>query len=247
MANLSFDTPIQSSDQSFDRVLKAGIPVAAVFWSGSFAGDLEAQMKASAKAEVGKVLVVRVKLDENPELKRRYNLNETTLIGFKDGDECIRFPYPSAGVFGELVGYLLGRNPAPRVAAQQQQPPEPQPRASTGGGQTASDGRPVTVTDASFAHDVMQASMPVVVDLWAPWCGPCRMVAPTLEKLAREYQGKLRIAKLNVDENPRTAQSYQVSGIPTLLFFKNGRLVDRVIGALPERQLRGAVERFLSA
>ncbi|MGE5141342.1 MAG: thioredoxin [Rudaea sp.] len=88
--------------------------------------------------------------------------------------------------------------------------------------------------------------MPVVVDLWAPWCGPCRMVAPVLEKLASEYAGRLRVAKLNVDENPMTAQMYQVTGIPTLLFFKNGQMVNRVVGALPERQLRSAVDRFLS-
>ncbi len=244
MANLSFDTPIQSSDQSFDRVLKAGIPVAAVFFSNSLGSDLEAQMKASARAEAGKLLVVKIKLDENPELQRRYNLNGTTFIGFKNGDECIRFPYPSADVFGELVGFLLDRNPAPRAAAQQQQ--QQTTSRPTTDGQAKTDGHPVAVTDASFAHDVVQASVPVVVDLWAPWCGPCRMVAPTLEKLAGEYAGRLRIAKLNVDENPRTAQSYQVSGIPTLLFFKNGRLVDRVVGALPERQLRGAVERFLN-
>ena len=85
------------------------------------------------------------------------------------------------------------------------------------------------------------------MDFWAPWCGPCKMVAPTLEKLAKEYAGKLVIAKVNTDENQQWAQQYHVSGIPTMLFIANGNVVHRQVGALPEPMLRSVVEQFLEA
>lgn len=99
----------------------------------------------------------------------------------------------------------------------------------------ASD-RPRPVTDASFAQDVIEASSsrPVLVDAWAEWCGPCRMIAPVLDQLAAESGGRYNIVKLNVDENPRTAGQFQIRSIPTLLIFKNGKLVDQLIGALPK-------------
>jgi thioredoxin 1 len=96
-----------------------------------------------------------------------------------------------------------------------------------------SDNIPQAVTDASFAHDVIEASSarPVLVDAWAEWCGPCRMIAPILDQLATESAGRYKIAKLNVDENPRTAGQFGIRSIPTLLIFKNGKLVDQLIGA----------------
>ncbi len=106
---------------------------------------------------------------------------------------------------------------------------------------------PINVTDAAFEKTVLQNELPVIVDFWAPWCGPCRMVAPTLEKLAKEYAGKLVIAKVNTDENQQWAQQYHVSGIPTMLFIANGNVVHRQVGALPEPMLRSVVEQFLEA
>jgi len=94
--------------------------------------------------------------------------------------------------------------------------------------------KPLIVTDASFQQDVIGAgTRPVLLDAWAPWCGPCRMVAPLMEQLAAESNGRYRIAKLNVDENPRTAAQFQIQSIPTMLIFKNGTLVDRIVGAQP--------------
>lgn len=104
---------------------------------------------------------------------------------------------------------------------------------------------PVTVTDGTFAREVLESELPVLVDLWAPWCGPCRMIAPVVEKIARDYAGRLKVAKLNVDENPQTAMRYQVQGIPTLLIFKGGRVADRIVGAAPEPLLRGKVDAIL--
>jgi thioredoxin len=100
---------------------------------------------------------------------------------------------------------------------------------------TGSAAHPIAVTDDSFARDVLGAgAKPVLVDAWAPWCGPCRMIAPTLDQLAAESAGRYTIATLNVDENPRTAAEYRIEGIPTLLLFKNGKLVDRIVGLAPK-------------
>jgi thioredoxin 1 len=105
---------------------------------------------------------------------------------------------------------------------------------------------PVHVTDQAFEKAVLQSTIPVIVDFWAPWCNPCKMIAPTLEKLATEYGGKLLIAKVNTDENPEWAQKYGVQGIPTLLFVANGKIVHRQTGAVPESPLRELVTEFLN-
>ena len=101
---------------------------------------------------------------------------------------------------------------------------------------TALHDKPETVTDATFARDVVDASSsrPVLVDAWAEWCGPCRMIAPLLDQLAAESGGRYKIAKLNVDENPRTAGQFNIRSIPTLLIFKNGKLVDQIVGVQPK-------------
>jgi thioredoxin len=104
---------------------------------------------------------------------------------------------------------------------------------------SADDGKPQVVTDASFAQDVIAASSskPVLVDAWAEWCGPCRMIAPVLDQLAAESNGRYKIAKLNVDENPQTAAQFNIRSIPTMLIFKNGKLVDQIVGAQPKQAI----------
>ena len=104
---------------------------------------------------------------------------------------------------------------------------------------------PITITDASYEQDVLQSNVPVIVDFWAPWCGPCKMVAPILDKLAKEYDGTLVVAKINTDENPEWMMKYGIQGIPTMLFVANGKIVHRQTGALPERMLRETVTQFL--
>lgn len=104
---------------------------------------------------------------------------------------------------------------------------------------------PVHVTDAAFEQTVLKSEIPAIVDFWAPWCGPCRMVAPTLEKLAKEYSGKMLVAKVNTDENPEWAMKYGVQGIPTMLFVSGGKIIHRQVGALPEPMLRDVVSQFL--
>ena len=104
--------------------------------------------------------------------------------------------------------------------------------------------KPVEVTDASFEETIQNHPL-AVVDCWAPWCAPCNIVAPIIEELARDYAGRILFGKLNVDENRRVAMQYQIMGIPTLLVFKNGKLVDRIVGAMPRQVLEGKITRYL--
>ncbi|HKP45862.1 MAG TPA: thioredoxin [Pyrinomonadaceae bacterium] len=115
-----------------------------------------------------------------------------------------------------------------------------QPPASTTGN------APVIVTDASFSQQILGSSGVVLLDCWAPWCGPCRMIGPIMEQLATEADGRYLIAKLNVDDNPRTAAQFQIQSIPTMLLFKDGKLIDRLIGAQPKQAIAGRLMQAVS-
>ena len=108
------------------------------------------------------------------------------------------------------------------------------------------DTRPVTVTDATFSTEVERSPMPVLVDAWAAWCGPCKMIAPVIDELAAEMAGRVRVAKLNVDENPMTASRYNLRSIPTLLLFKGGREADRIVGVHPKSEISRRLEQLIA-
>lgn len=103
----------------------------------------------------------------------------------------------------------------------------------------------IEVTDQNFEEEVAKSNLPVMVDLWAPWCRPCLMVAPVVDKLAESYKGRFKFCRLNVDQNPQTAARYRIMSIPTLIFLKDGKVVDTVIGAVPEQTLQPKIEALL--
>ena len=101
------------------------------------------------------------------------------------------------------------------------------------------------VSDASFEQDVLKSDVPVLVDFWAPWCGPCRMVAPIVDEIAKEFDGKIKVFKLNTDENPNVARQFGIRSIPTLMVFKDGQKVDTVVGAVPKTTLSSTISKYL--
>lgn len=105
--------------------------------------------------------------------------------------------------------------------------------------------RPIEITDATFDAEVLHSSVPVLIDFWAPWCVPCRIVSPLVEELASEYGGKFKFGKVNVDENPQKASIYQVFSIPNLKIFKNGKLVDEIVGAVPKPVIKKIIDKHL--
>ena len=225
---MQYDSPITTNDQSIDRVLSAPLPVVLVATSGGLKRRVQDHLFKLARAEAGKLLVVKIDLDDNPESARRFGLSAGGVLSLRNGAEVARTEgAPQTQDVDAHADYVLGRGPKPSSEGE------------------AVDGKPLKVTDATFEREVIQSRVPVLVDFWAPWCGPCRMIAPVVEKLAAEYAGRLRVAKVNTDENPQWAARFGVQGIPTLLLVKGGQVVDRLVGAYPEPMLREAVERAL--
>ena len=106
---------------------------------------------------------------------------------------------------------------------------------------------PIELTDDTFDKEVLQENgVPVLVDFWAPWCGPCRIISPIVEDLAAQHAGKLKVAKMNVDDNPKTPSTYGIRGIPTLILFKEGQVADQIVGAVPKAQIEEVIQKVLS-
>lgn len=226
-----FNTPITTDDGGLPRVLQQRLPILLYLYSRADPA-LDTALGDAARQQAGRLLVARVDTNRSPRTYSQYKSPVLpALMSIQNGDvQAISAPASSQDVTAH-VRFLLGEGPKPAAKA-----------APSG-----TPGRPVPVSDSSFTRDVLQSPIPVLVDFWAPWCGPCHMVAPILDTLAQKYAGQVKIAKLNVDENPQSASTYQTRSIPTLILFKHGQLVERLVGAQPqaviERLIQSASQR----
>jgi thioredoxin 1 len=234
----TINSPVITNDQGFARLLAAPIPVMFLLWDGTGVSDeLNQALLDLAAREAGQLLVARINAHENPQAARHFNVSQTpVLIGMEESVEVTRLSSPRPQDIDEHAQFMLGRAPQPRTAPA----PGRQPAADSGPA-----ARPLHISDAAFEEEVLRSETPVLVDFWAPWCGPCHMVAPTLDRLAREYAGRLKVVKVNVDENTHYAGLFGVQGIPTLLLVRAGKVVNRLVGVQPEPYLRAQVERLM--
>lgn len=230
---------IHTNQQSIDRVLNAGLPVVLVFWgpNAQVAAPVESLLAEAAEQHAGKLLVAKIDAQAERPLLERFGVAQlpAIVIAVKGKPETKLQGAISAEEVRAWLTYLTQGGLRPVAQAR------PAPKS----GQPQANGTPVILTDATFQR-VVAGPGPVLVDFWAPWCGPCRMIAPAIEQLARDYQGRAVVAKLNVDENPQTAQRFNVMGIPMLMIFKNGQVVDQIMGAQPAHVLRQHLERAVA-
>jgi thioredoxin 1 len=234
---MAIDSVIHTNQHSVDRVLNAGMPVVLVFWKNEAkpSPQIETLLNQLAQQHAGKLLIAKVDAQAEQSLGQRFGVQQLPAFVFvKQGKtEGALSGNVQPNDVRAWITYLVegGARPAVQTSATTQH--------DHGG-----NGKPVTLTDANF-QQVIGGPGPVLVDFWAPWCGPCRMVAPAVEQLAREYQGRAVVGKLNVDENPRTAERYQIMSIPALYIFKNGQVVDQLVGAQPAQVLQQRFARHV--
>ncbi len=256
------EAPIHVNEANLPRVLAARLPVMLVFWQNDCAAceRLAPALERLARRYAGRGLVVKVNVADEPGLARRFRIDRlpTVILFNREGQETARAvgAGPEEG-WAAWLDYLTGNRKerptlpsGPSAPLYRETPPSPAdeaapPRASAAATGAGAATRPITVTDASFDQLIRTSRVPVLIDFWAPWCGPCKMIAPAVEALAREFVGRAVVGKLNVDENPEVAGRFGIMSIPTLLIFKNGRVVDQIVGAYPAPELRKRLMRQL--
>ena len=258
---MAIDAPVHSNEANFSRVLNAGLPVLVVIWRRNCATceQLNPALDRLAKTYAGKALVVKINADDEAGLARRLEASKLPgLMFFKNGQEVGR----GAGAAAERelaawLDYLIGGGAAPAAPSGPSVPlsgaassgPSSGPTSSAQGATRAAGtdvkSEPMVLTDSNFDQVVRTSSVPVLVDFWAVWCGPCKMIAPHVAAMAQEFAGRAVVGKLNVDENPQIAGRYGIMSIPTLLIFSGGKVVDQIVGAQPGQVLRQRLARHV--
>lgn len=236
--------PVTLTDDNLDSVLSTEKPILILMTTGEgLRGDFKVAFNKQA-AEDTRMVYARLDPSKNPAAAARLNAGEKpVLVGWYCGEEVVRRPRPWGSDLPLAIELLqeTARNRNPQVE-QSEEKSENQVQENQ---QVVLD-KPVAVTDATFEQEVLNSDLPVLVDFWAVWCGPCRMVAPVLDKLAGEFAGKIKIAKVNVDENPGLSQAFRIQSIPNLMVVKERTIIFNQPGALPEAALRNLIEQAIA-
>ena len=223
------DTPITTDDNNLKKVIQQNIPSLLILHHGDLDKPLEDAIKKEAKKNAGELLVVRVDTSANPDTHVRYGepplpalVTFTKDAKVKSDAESIR---PKD--VRDHIKHVLKDKPLPQRKSAE----------SVGG-------HPIIVTDKSFRKEVLKSKVPVLVDFWATWCGPCHQIAPHIEQIAKDYGGKIKVAKLDVDRNRVMSGRYNVQSIPTMIIFEDGQPAARIVGA-DANGLRRTVKQFV--
>ncbi len=236
-------TIVSLTDATLDETLNNGKPVVLLLTNGDgLRGDFNAAFKKAAD-EHSDIVFAKLNPEDNPQAAARFQAgSKPMMVVWHNGEVVARRSRP----WGSDIALVLDQ--LKRALAEQQSTDSPiQTEKEETTMTNANNNAPVTVTDDTFQQEVIDysANTPVLVDFWAEWCGPCRMVAPILDKLAQEFGDKVRIAKVNVDENPGLAQYFQIMSIPTMMAIKERTIVYNQPGALPEPALRELITKLI--
>jgi thioredoxin len=230
--------PLILTDENLDSVLMGDKPVMILISGEGIRGDITTAFKKAA-GEPSKFIFAQLDPKANPQAAERFGASgKPLLIGWYCGDTVVRRSRPWGSDMPLALEQMQNKVAEMNPTALEAEPVEEPTKAVV-------DTRPVIVTDQTFQKEVIDYHLPVVVDFWAEWCGPCRMVAPILDKLAKEFAGKIRIAKVDVDQNPGLSQTFRIQSIPTLMMVKNRTIVFSQPGALPEPTLRDLVQQLI--
>ena len=236
--------PLILTDANFDSVLMGDQPVMILITNGDgVRGDFSSAFKKAAAEESG-MIFAQLDPTANPKAAAHFDASDKPLlVGWYCGETVVRRSRPWGSDMPLALEQINTRvkelNPNAAEAEEEAAADESEPQ------DLVVDTAPVVVTDQTFQKEVIDYPLPVVVDFWAEWCGPCRMVAPILDKLAKEFAGKIRVAKVDVDANPGLSQAFQIQSIPTLMMVKSRTIVFSQPGALPEHALRDLIQQLI--